>query len=63
VRAVSASASQLRTTPRAFLGDDHWQVFYGDTLLPEGYPGREVASAAGRRRHRPKLGILERTET
>jgi hypothetical protein len=23
-----------------FLGYYHWQVFYGDTLLPEGYPAR-----------------------
>ena len=40
VRAVSAYASQLRANPRAFLGYYHWQVFYGDTLLPEGYPAR-----------------------
>ena len=40
VRAVSAYASQLRTDQRAFLGYYHWQVFYGDTLLPEGYPDR-----------------------
>jgi membrane-bound lytic murein transglycosylase B len=47
VRAVSAYASQLRTTPRAFLGYYHWQVFYGDTLLPEGYPARPPTPAAG----------------
>jgi membrane-bound lytic murein transglycosylase B len=40
VRAVSAYASRLRANPRAFLGYYHWQVFYGDTLLPEGYPAR-----------------------
>jgi hypothetical protein len=38
VRAVSAYASQLQANQRAFLGYYHWQVFYGDTLLPEGYP-------------------------
>jgi hypothetical protein len=38
VRAVSAYAGQLRANQRAFLGYYHWQVFYGDTLLPEGYP-------------------------
>ena len=37
---VSAYASQLRANQRAFLGYYHWQVFYGDTLLPEGYPAR-----------------------
>jgi hypothetical protein len=40
VRAVSAYASQLRANQRAFFGYYHWQVFYGDTLLPEGYPAR-----------------------
>ena len=45
VRAVSAYASQLRANPRAFLGYYHWQVFYGDTLLPEGYPARPPAPA------------------
>jgi membrane-bound lytic murein transglycosylase B len=47
VRAVSAYASQLRANPRAFLGYYHWQVFYGDTLLPEGYPARPATPAAG----------------
>jgi membrane-bound lytic murein transglycosylase B len=47
VRAVSAYASQLRTNQRAFLGYYHWQVFYGDTLLPEGYPGRRPTPASG----------------
>jgi membrane-bound lytic murein transglycosylase B len=47
VRAVSAYASQLRADPRAFLGYYHWQVFYGDTLLPEGYPARPPIPAPG----------------
>jgi membrane-bound lytic murein transglycosylase B len=47
VRAVSAYASQLRVNPRAFLGYYHWQVFYGDTLLPEGYPARPPIPAPG----------------
>jgi hypothetical protein len=47
VRAVSAYASQLRTNQRAFLGYYHWQVFYGDTLLPEGYPARPPTPAPG----------------
>jgi membrane-bound lytic murein transglycosylase B len=47
VRAVSAYASQLRADPRAFLGYYHWQVFYGDTLLPEGYPARPPIPALG----------------
>jgi hypothetical protein len=47
VRAVSAYASQLHANPRAFLGYYHWQVFYGDTLLPEGYPTRPPAPAPG----------------
>ena len=47
VRAVSAYASQLRANQRAFLGYYHWQVFYGDTLLPEGYPGRRPPPASG----------------
>jgi hypothetical protein len=45
VRAVSAYASQLHADRRAFLGYYHWQVFYGDTLLPEGYPARPPAPA------------------
>jgi membrane-bound lytic murein transglycosylase B len=45
VRAVTAYASQLRANPRAFLGYYHWQVFYGDTLLPEGYPARPATPA------------------
>jgi membrane-bound lytic murein transglycosylase B len=47
VRAVSAYASQLRANPRAFLGYYHWQVFYGDTLLPEGYPARPATPTPG----------------
>jgi hypothetical protein len=38
VRAVTAYAEQIRADPRAFLGYYHWQVYYGDILLPEGYP-------------------------
>jgi membrane-bound lytic murein transglycosylase B len=38
VRAVTAYADQIRANERAFLGYYHWQVYYGDTLLPEGYP-------------------------
>jgi hypothetical protein len=47
VRAVSAYAGQLRTNPRAFFGYYQWQVFYGDTLLPEGYPARPPTPAPG----------------
>jgi hypothetical protein len=47
VRAVSAYASQLHANQRAFLGYYHWQVFYGDTLLPEGYPTRPPTPAPG----------------
>jgi membrane-bound lytic murein transglycosylase B len=47
VRAVSAYASQLRANQRAFLGYYHWQVFYGDTLLPEGYPARPATPTPG----------------
>jgi membrane-bound lytic murein transglycosylase B len=49
VRAVSAYASQLRANQRAFLGYYHWQVFYGDTLLPEGYPARPATQPKGLR--------------
>jgi membrane-bound lytic murein transglycosylase B len=38
VRAVTAYAEQMRADQRAFLGYHQWQVYYGDTLLPEGYP-------------------------
>jgi hypothetical protein len=47
VRAVSAYASQLRANQRAFLGYYHWQVFYGDILLPEGYPAQPATPAPG----------------
>jgi membrane-bound lytic murein transglycosylase B len=47
VRAVSAYASQLRANQRAFHGYYHWQVFYGDTLLPEGYPTRPPTPVPG----------------
>jgi hypothetical protein len=47
VRAVSAYASQLRANQRAFFGYYHWQVFYGDILLPEGYPTRPATPAPG----------------
>jgi hypothetical protein len=47
VRAVSAYAGQLRVNQRTFLGYYHWQVFYGDTLLPEGYPARPATPAPG----------------
>jgi membrane-bound lytic murein transglycosylase B len=47
VRAVSAYASQVHADRRAFLGYYHWQVFYGDTLLPEGYPARPPTPAPG----------------
>ena len=47
VRAVSAYAGRLRANRRAFLGYYHWQVFYGDTLLPEGYPARPPIPAPG----------------
>jgi membrane-bound lytic murein transglycosylase B len=47
VRAVSAYARQIRANPRAYLGYYHWQVFYGDTLLPEGYPSRPPTPAPG----------------
>jgi hypothetical protein len=36
--AVLAAARLLRANQRAFLGYYHWPVFYGDTLLSEGYP-------------------------
>jgi hypothetical protein len=44
---VSAHAGLLRANQRAFLGYYHWQVFYGDTLLPEGYPARPPIPAPG----------------
>jgi Transglycosylase SLT domain len=47
VRAVAAYAGQLRADQRAFLGYYQWQVFYGDTLLPEGYPARPPTPTPG----------------
>jgi membrane-bound lytic murein transglycosylase B len=47
VRAVSAYAGQLHANRRAFLGYYQWQVFYGETLLPEGYPARPATLAPG----------------
>jgi hypothetical protein len=47
VRAVSAYAGQLRANQRVFLGYYHWQVFCGETLLPEGYPDRPPTRAPG----------------
>ena len=55
VRAVTAYAEQMRADKRAFLGYHQWQVYYGDVLLPEGYPARPPipdhasATLAGRR--------------
>ncbi len=43
VRAVTAYAQQMRADQRAFLGYHQWQVYYGDTLLPEGYPARPAS--------------------
>jgi membrane-bound lytic murein transglycosylase B len=40
VRAVTAYAEQVRADQRAFLGYYQWQVYFGDVLLPEGYPAR-----------------------
>ncbi len=39
VRAVTAYAEQMRADERAFLGYYHWQVYYFDTWLPEGWTG------------------------
>jgi membrane-bound lytic murein transglycosylase B len=44
VRAVTAYAEQMRANQRAFLGYRQWQVYYGDTLLPEGYPARPATA-------------------
>jgi membrane-bound lytic murein transglycosylase B len=46
VRAVTAYAEQMRADQRAFLGYHQWQVYYGHTLLPEGYPTRPAIQAA-----------------
>lgn len=39
VRAVTAYAEQIRANERAYLGYYHWQVYYFDTWLPEGWTG------------------------
>jgi membrane-bound lytic murein transglycosylase B len=39
VRAVTAYAEQMKANERAYLGYYHWQVYYFDTWLPEGYAG------------------------
>ena len=43
VRGVTLLARRMERDPRAFLGYYHWQVYYGDTLLPEGYPQRPAS--------------------
>ncbi|HVL27027.1 MAG TPA: lytic transglycosylase domain-containing protein, partial [Acidimicrobiales bacterium] len=37
VRGVSAYADQMKSDERAYLGYYHWQVYYFDTWLPEGW--------------------------
>jgi membrane-bound lytic murein transglycosylase B len=54
VRAVTAYAEQMRADRRAFLGYYQWQVYYGDILLPEGYP--LLPSAAGSQTTPPRKG-------
>ncbi len=39
VRAVTAYAEQMKADERAYLGYYHWQVYYFDTWLPEGWAG------------------------
>ena len=39
VRAVTAYAEQMNADERAFLGYYHWQVYYFETWLPEGWIG------------------------
>ena len=39
VRAVTAYAEQMKANERAYLGYYHWQVYYFDTWLPEGFVG------------------------
>jgi hypothetical protein len=46
VRAVTAYAEVMRADQRAFLGYHQWQVYYGDTLLPEGYPDRRPSAGS-----------------
>jgi hypothetical protein len=47
VRAVTAYAEVMRADQRAFLGYHQWQVYYRDTLLPEGYPDRRPSAGSG----------------
>ncbi|MGH9279807.1 MAG: N-acetylmuramoyl-L-alanine amidase-like domain-containing protein, partial [Acidimicrobiales bacterium] len=37
VRAITAYADQMKSDERAYLAYYHWQVYYFDTWLPEGY--------------------------
>ena len=50
-RQVGTSRQRLRQSarrqPAGVPGYYHWQVFYGDTLLPEGYPARPPTPAPG----------------
>lgn len=39
VRAITAYAEQMQANERAYLGYYHWQVYYFDTWLPEGWAG------------------------
>jgi hypothetical protein len=39
VRAVTAYAEQMKADERAFLAYYHWQVYYFETWLPEGWVG------------------------
>jgi hypothetical protein len=39
VRAVTVYAEHMKADERAYLGYYHWQVYYFDTWLPEGYAG------------------------
>src|SRR5262249_47036312 len=40
VRAVTAYPGQMPANQRAYVVYHQWQVYYGDKLLPEGYPAR-----------------------
>ena len=57
VRAVTAYAEQMRADERAFLGYHQWQVYYGDTLLPEGYRCQSRERCAGLIELVPLLGV------
>jgi len=39
VRAIQAYAGQMKADERAYLGYYHWQVYYFETWLPEGWVG------------------------